>query len=61
MLNDLLPCPWCGEPAEYLRDVWTHEAGCANEKCAVRPTAKLYRSEHSDADVRSVWNSRANV
>lgn len=69
MGDELLPCPWCGASAEYRLDVWTHEVGCTNKSCAVRPTASLYRvvdkgafgDGGTEAAVRAAWNKRHNV
>ncbi len=69
MGDELLPCPWCGASAEYRLDVWTHEVGCTNKSCAVRPTASLYRvvdkgafgDGGTEAAVRAAWNKRHNA
>jgi hypothetical protein len=67
-MNDLLPCPFCGHAAEYWQYVFTHEAGCSNDACIVRPKASLYRvpcndglfasGDGSKEDVIAAWNKR---
>lgn len=59
-MDDLLPCPFCGGPAELWRANETHKLkawiACMG-RCAV-----LITSQHTtDDEARKVWNTRVPI
>ncbi len=54
---ELLPCPWCGGPAEYLQmSVSMVRARCAGrETCHVAPSAPAFFTKEATAQL---WNRR---
>ena len=50
----LLPCPFCGHPAQIVTAHNPCQVGCFNPKCGVHPKA---RSTCEDTAIRH-WNQR---
>lgn len=62
--KELLPCPFCGAPAEILYD-WNwgkygggdHSIGCSNINCEIQPGLEA----HSPDEGAKIWNHRTLV
>ena len=53
---ELLPCPFCGDPARMQVDGWGGWlAGCDGHDCGVLGPARELQSEAAE-----VWNTRAS-
>ncbi len=55
--NELLPCPWCGQPARFMAEA--KRICCDNVDCPVTPYSNK-PSQNSDEAVKA-WNTRAGA
>lgn len=55
MTEPLLPCPFCGLPADLRSGRDPAQVGCFNQSCGIRPKAQ---STCSSTAIRK-WNQRA--
>lgn len=62
--DDLLPCPFCGEPGTVVRfppdppecpEPWV-AVGCHTASCHIAPIA----DSDSEQDAKVIWNTRSN-
>lgn len=61
-MTDLLPCPFCGKPTEYVCENDHHgdyfRLGCTDEDCPAHWTYYTEPQENSEECIRR-WNTRA--
>ena len=64
MSDKLLPCPFCGAPAEkngfgyYHLMTESFEIGCVNLSCRVRPVIRQDQAEYDEWNIDDEWNTR---